>query len=299
MKTAIITGANGFLGFALTKKLLALGFRVYGISTTGDKFSSLEGDFHPVIADFASYEEVTEQITTEQVDVLFHCGWMGATPQEYQNYQLQVENLRVIPALVRMAKEKKCKKIINIASCYAQKCVTIEGEVSQDSLYGIVKESFDKLLKLQCIQEKIGYNGVFFCVLFGIGDHSNRIVNLFIKTAMEKKTPVLVEGNYLFDFVYIDDAVEGVLSIYEKGKPYKPYYLGSRTLKTFKEYITALFQAVEPSISLEFGGYPDTSLIDYSKFDTEALYEDTGFVCQCDFKESIIKTKNWLEEQMK
>ena len=48
-----------------------------------------------------------------------------------------------------------------------------------------------------------------------------------------------------------------------------------------------------------FGAYPDAkSGVDYKYIDKDALWRDTGFECEIDFKESIMKTANWLKAEI-
>lgn len=37
--------------------------------------------------------------------------------------------------------------------------------------------------------------------------------------------------------------------------------------------------------------------VDYRNIDIEALYNDTGFECKADFKDSILKTAAWLKRK--
>ena len=60
MKNAIVTGAGGFIGGALTKNLLEKGVMVYGVDISEDKMSDYADhkNFIPVTADFSKYEEI-------------------------------------------------------------------------------------------------------------------------------------------------------------------------------------------------------------------------------------------------
>ena len=49
-----------------------------------------------------------------------------------------------------------------------------------------------------------------------------------------------------------------------------------------------------PNRQLTFGEISEDTYVDYTKFDLNALYNDTGFECKSDFKESILKTAEWL-----
>ena len=109
----------------------------------------------------------------------------------------------------------------------------------------------------------------------------------------------LVEGSNLYDMIYIDDIARAFEAIGESGKNMKSYYVGHRMVKTFREIIEEIAQILNPNCPLLFGEYPDApSGVDYANIDPNALYNDTGFECQADFKESIIKTAQWLKKEI-
>ena len=55
--------------------------------------------------------------------------------------------------------------------------------------------------------------------------------------------------------------------------------------------------ALQPEMELTFGGMEEDTFIDYSLIELDTLYNDTGFECQADFRESIIKTAEWLRKE--
>lgn len=296
MKKAIVTGAGGFLGGAITRKLLEEDVVVYGVTSHEgniEKFKAYE-NFIPIVAGFQGYIDLPQIIADSDVDVLFHCAWVGTTSKEYQDYDVQIENLNVVSQLVQLLVKTGCKKCVFISSAYQNKVLPLNNQQYNDNIYGIIKESCEKLLKLGCVKNNIGFNAVVFTTLYGVGDTTNRLVNSLILKAINNETPMLVQGEHPYDFLYIDDAVNGIMAIYNKGHDLKQYYIGARKLRAFKEYILDLFQCINPNVELEFGEYQDDSYIDYSKMNLEELYMDTGFECGNDYKESIIKTAEWL-----
>lgn len=296
MTKAIITGVGGFLGFSIAKKLLNDGVIVYGISTSEEKIESLKQykNFIPIIANFSQYNQLYNYINDKDVDVLIHCAWQGTTSKEYQDFNIQKNNILIIPDITNLLLEVNCKKVIYIGSAYQHKILKYNSNEYVDNFYGIFKSDFEKLMKLECIKNNISFYSVTFTTLFGVGDTTQRLVNSLIKKAENSEIPTLIDGNNLYDFLYIDDAVEGILSVYKKGVNLKSYYIGQRNLKPFKNYILDIFHTINPSLELTFGGYDDKSYIDYSKINLDELYNDTGFECKCDFKESILKTAEWL-----
>ena len=168
----------------------------------------------------------------------------------------------------------------------------------QKNIYGLAKQAAGDLLKAIAIKYNIHFNKVLFTNVFGIGDYSTRSTNTFIKQLLSGEDLRLIDGEHKHDWIYIDDAVQGMLAILKKGNNGMSYYVGNRKLNSFREIITEVRDILSPKAGLYFGCYDDNGYIDYSQIDLEALYRDTGFECKSDFKESIMKTAEWLKEHM-
>ena len=59
--------------------------------------------------------------------------------------------------------------------------------------------------------------------------------------------------------------------------------------------MTDIRDILNPQAQLLFGEDKDTINMDYSQVDLNALYNDTGFECKTDFRDSILKTAEWLK----
>ena len=77
MKKAIVTGAGGFIGGALTELLLDKGMTVYGVGISEKALGRHTGkaNFYPIIADFTKYGSLHEQIEERDIDVFYHFAW--------------------------------------------------------------------------------------------------------------------------------------------------------------------------------------------------------------------------------
>jgi nucleoside-diphosphate-sugar epimerase len=129
-----------------------------------------------------------------------------------------------------------------------------------------------------------------------MGNHATAsVVNVVINQLLKEESPKLIGGESLYDVIYIADIVDAFLAMSEKGVNNKSYYIGHRNLRTFKEIFTDIGNVVNPNVKLLFGAYSDASKMDYSRIDIDALYNDTGFEAKADFKESIVKTAEWLK----
>ena len=78
MKKAIVTGAGGFIGGSLSRELLNLGYKVYGVDLKAEYLEQLSKceNFVPVAIDLTC-EALSNKIT-EKSDVMFYLSWGGS-----------------------------------------------------------------------------------------------------------------------------------------------------------------------------------------------------------------------------
>lgn len=294
MKTAIITGAGGFIGGALTRRLLSEGYTVYGIDINEKALERFTGypAFYPVCADLEDGDIAGK--LPESADVVFHLalkGTMGA--QDRMNADLQISN---ISAAVHFCRSVigQCERFIFCSSSYEFLRNRKDKRIPM-CFYGSAKRAAADMCANIAFRDGKDFNKVIFTNTYGVGDRSSKAVNTMIRKMLARESVSLIEGNDPNDWVYIDDTVNGLYAVLEKGTPFETYYIGHREITTFREKIVAMRDVLCPNTTLHFGEMPEDSCVDYDAIDLSALYRDTGFECQSDFKESIVKTAEWLQ----
>ena len=292
MKTAVVTGAGGFIGGALTKKLLENGVKVYGVDISEKiycVFNEYE-NFIPLKTDL-SIEKLSDKIH-EKIDVLFYLSWGGKlSGNDLYNYSLQLDNVNTAVKNCEDSSEF-CKHFIFAASSY-ELMVKEQIEIPIN-IYGIAKKTAADICASVAYRNNMDFNKAILTNTFGVGDRSDKTVNTIIKAMIYNRQLKLVDGKHKNDWVYIDDTVNGLISIADKGINLKNYYIGHSDITTFKEKINIMKTLLCPNRQLAFGEINEDTYVYYSGFDLNALYNDTGFECKCDFKESIMRTAEWL-----
>ena len=293
MKTAVVTGAGGFIGGALTKKLLENGIKVYGVDISEKIYNVFNEykNFSPLKINLST-EKLSDKLH-ENIDVLFYLSWGGKLGGiDLFDYVLQLENVRTS---VKTCEDSArfCKLFIFAASSY--ECMVKEHIAIPINIYGIAKKTAADMCASVAYRNNMDFNKAILTNTFGVGDRSDKAVNTIIKAMMYNRQLKLVDGKHKNDWVYIDDTVNGLISIADKGIHFKNYYIGHSDISTFKEKINCMKALLCPDRQLTFGEINEDTYVDYSCFDLNALYNDTGFECKSDFKGSILKTANWLK----
>ncbi len=298
MRRAIVTGASGFIGKALTKRLLSEGVEVWAVVTGYGKMADIVSDrMHEVACDFMRYGELAELLPRD-VEWFIHAAWAGFYGPQSRDLAVQAENILAAAAVMEQAKRIGVKRFLFLGSSYQYRMELVKEDGREvfirNNIYGIAKEAAGRMLRAKAAEYGIAFNSVLFTNVFGVGDKSTRSTNTMIQQLLKGESLRLISGEHLHDWTYIDDAVSGMMAVLERGAVGVEYYIGKRQPETFREIVTRVRDTLAPEAELQFGAYEDRAYIDYSLIDLERLYRDTGFECKADFEESIRKTAAWL-----
>ncbi|MGP1410958.1 MAG: NAD-dependent epimerase/dehydratase family protein [Peptoanaerobacter stomatis] len=300
MKTAVVTGASGFIGKALTKKLLELGYYVYVVVRNKSKISELIYDNLNVIElDANNYDKMSKYIHKD-VDVFYHLVWEGGMDSErFKDYELQLKNAIYSCSALNEGIKFGIKKFILVSTINEIEIVSYFNmsniKPRYTCIYSASKFAAEMICKTIAFQNNIDLNVALLANSYGIGDTSNTLPNVLFKSFIKGFSPKLVEGNFYYDLVYIDDIIDALISIENKGINQKNYYVGHRKLKKFKDLVMEIKEIINPKIELKFGELRDSSALDYSFINLDELYEDTGYEVKSNFEESILNTIKHLK----
>lgn len=304
MKTAIVSGAGGFIGGAMTTFLLDKGVKVYGVDISEKVLARYAGrdGFTSVIAEFGDYPRLHEMIHDE-VDVFYHFAWQGVFGEDFKDHHLQLSNAAYAGDAINEAIKIGCKKFVLAGTMNEYEMdvyITANHfEPRYTYIYSAAKQIAEAVCKTLAFNKGIEFNCGRIAMAFGENNHSMMVPNVVMKNLLTNTPCKLVEGTNLYDMIYIDDIVRAFYAIGESGVNMKSYYVGHRRVSTFRELMEKIGAILNPACPLLFGEYPDApSGVDYANIDLDALYRDTGFECQADFEESIMKTAEWVKNNL-
>lgn len=302
MKKAIVSGATGFLGAALTKELLNQGVTVYGIGTNARKLDTLSqlGDLTPIQLKFPQYGNLPNLIHERDIDLFYHFAWTGGFTSAIKDYRIQLQNASYAGDALMAASEMNVKRFV-YANTYNQFEIahfldTDLFEPRPTCIYAAGKTAGHLICQTLAQGTGIEYCDGLVPMPFGVENYSKQLINVVLDNLNKGIPPKLVEGNNLYDIVHVDEIAKAFVAIGEHGVNRRGYYIGHRELKTFREWMENIRDVVAPSVALRFGEYKDNQQIDYSTIDLDALYRDTGFDCSEDFEQRIMEAAEWVKE---
>ena len=205
MKKIAVSGAGGFLGKHILKKIMETDHIAYALTSKPHEIGCELGEQERII--FVHKDEYAD-VTWEKIDVLINCAFPRNT-----DGNMMADGLNYIKNLLSFSVEHGVKTVINISSqsVYSQKrkeAATEKTPLDLETKYAVGKYATELLTNSICKQ--IPYSNIRMASLIGVG-FEQRIVNKFVRQALEKKELYIKIGSQKFGFLDVEDAAEAIL----------------------------------------------------------------------------------------
>lgn len=299
-----VTGGAGFLGKVVVRKLQERGAKEIFVPTI-DQYDLVDRD------------SICQMLEDARPDVIIHLaahvGGIGANREHPAEFFY--DNLMMGVQLMHEAWKRGVEKFVAIGTvCAYPKFTPVP--FSEDDLwigypeetnapYGLAKKML--LVQSQAYRQQYGFNSIFLLPvnLYGPGDNfnpaSSHVIPALIRKCVEaqaagaKEIVVWGDGSPTREFLFVEDAAEGILMATEKYNDSEPVNLGSGyeiSIKDLAEMIAAKvgFEGQLVWDTTKPNGQPRRAL------NTSRAWERFGFRAKVDFDEGLQKTIAWYRE---
>jgi UDP-glucuronate 4-epimerase len=231
----LVTGAAGFIGFHLTKKLLDNGHTVLGIDNLNryyeiklkkdrlnflkkykKKFLFFKGDI--------ARQEFLNKFQKKEFSIIINLAAQAGVRYSIKNpYEYAKSNLVGFVNVIELAKIKKIKHFIYASSSsvygYSKKKYYKEDDPVDHpmQLYAATKRSNELIAHAYSSLFDLPVTGLRFFTVYGPWGRPDMSIFMFVKNILKrKKIQIFNFGNHERSFTYIDDIVEGIISLIDK-----------------------------------------------------------------------------------
>lgn len=294
MKKVIITGADGFIGSYLVKKLIQENVKVWAIvhpeSRTKNRIAGLAG-VHCIEREIADLKDLHAEFPKE-ADACYHLAWQGVDATVRNDMEVQMKNIDLCLQCLKFASDINVKKFILPGSTseylYYGQPINEHALPSPQNAYGSVKVALRYLAKQYAAQLNLDFIYVVITGIYAADRKDNNVIFYTIDKLLRKEKPSVTKLEQLWDYVYIDDVVEALFLIGSKGKKDAFYAVGHGDNQPLYKYIEAIHDYIDPVLPIGIGEVPyQNDNLPSSCIDLSALREDTGFVPKVDFEMGI------------
>ena len=299
MKNVIVTGANGFIGKTLVNALLEKGYHVVALDIRFDDVLANDDRVTCVNVLNKEVSEIKSEIPAHEYMCFFHLAWAGTSGPARADYAVQLNNVKLACDYIKLCSEIGCKRVVYASSINEME--TYEYLQSDDIeptggyIYGTGKLAAHLMGETVAKLNGIEFIPVIITNIYGVGEKSARMFYTSINKLIHKEQCSFTSGYQTYDFIYITDAINSIISVAEKGKAFNRYYIGSGEPKPLREFLLEMRDIVDPEAELGLGDIPFKGVdISYDQFDLKKVERDTGYQNEVSFAEGIRMTAEYI-----
>jgi nucleoside-diphosphate-sugar epimerase len=307
VKRAMITGANGFVGANLTRRLLKEGHEIHLLARPSHQRWRLEeiaAEVHLHALDLRDREGVRRAVTAIRPEWVFHLAAYGAYPTQTGFDRMVETNLNASAALLDVCTETGVEAFVQTGSSseYGYKDHrTAEDELLEpNSHYAITKAAATHYCQSTARQRDIHAVTVRLYSVYGPYEEPVRLIPTLIVFGSEGKLPPLVSPRIARDFVYVDDAVDAMVRVASQTSlPRGSVYNVCTGRQSDLEFVVSVARRI-----LGIAGEPVWSSMEPRSWDTDVWVGSparmecaTGWHAIVDVEQGIEKTLAWFREK--
>lgn len=212
----LITGANGYVGKALSEKL-KLEHNLFCVKNSSF-FSFQDNIIFLNLLDSSQVEQLCNSTLT--IDMIIHTASKMASPQTIDDMTILYDNIKIYENLILIAKHFNPEKFINFSSMAVYP--NIDGEYTEtslinpslngDALYGLSKVCGENILNFSLRNTAIKLIHLRIGQVYSEEMADNRLYKVMIKE-LEEKNQISVYGNgeRISNFIHLNTLLDNII----------------------------------------------------------------------------------------
>ena len=332
MAKVLVTGAAGFIGSGLSKRLLDRGDEVVGLDNLNEyydvnlkkarlaKLIDRPGFCH-VKMDLEDRSGIVELFAAEKFDQVVNLAAQAGVRYSLENPLAYVDaNIVGFAHLLEGCRHNHVKHLVFASSSSVYGANTkmpfsVHHNVDHPlSLYAASKKTNELMAHTYAHLFRLPVTGLRFFTVYGPWGRPDMALYLFTKAILDSK-PINVfnHGKMRRDFTYIDDITEGVIRVLDRvpapnpdwdgqlpdpassNAPYKLYNIGNNQPVELMSYIEALEDALGMKAKMNMLGMQPGD-VPATWADVDDLIEDVGFKPQTLVKDGVSRFVDWYRQ---
>lgn len=253
---ALVTGATGFIGSVLVRRLRDFGADVYGVYRRTRPSETSEVKWSQ--CDVGELTSVRHLVATVRPDLVFHLASHVAGGRGVEMVAPTLhDNLVSTVNLLTAVTETGCQRVV-LAGSMEEPSPDGNWPVP-NSPYSAAKSAASTYGRMfQRLYGTPAVNLRLFMVYGPAQADVKKLIPYTIRSLLQNRAPELSSGQRNVDWIYVDDVVDGFLAAANTyGIEGKTLDIGSGYLVTVREIAERLAHLVNPAISPRFGVVPE------------------------------------------
>jgi nucleoside-diphosphate-sugar epimerase len=306
MKKVLVTGATGFVGAVLAKKLVTLGYDVSIILRKQSncwRIKDIKNDLTIYDADLKDFSGILNVIQKIKPEIIFHLASFGGHSFQKDSQEIIYSNFLGTINLLKACQTIDFESFVNTGSSseYGIKTKPMNEMDSVQPIgdYGVSKTAATLFCQSEAIQKNLPIVNLRIFSPYGPWDEQTRFIPYVIKGILENVPIKLSCPSFVRDYIYIEDILQVYLKFLNrtsfKGEIFN---VGSGQQISLGNIVEIIKTKTSSNPYIEWEAIPNKQIEPKVwQADIDKAKTLLGFTPNYSLEDGLEKTINWIKER--
>lgn len=307
MKRVLLTGATGFVGANLARRMLADGHEVH-ISIRPEsrrwRIEEIEARVRVHATDLSSRDSVDRLVSDVRPEWIFHLAAYGSYSSQTDIDRMVATNVLGTTHLVEACARSGFEAFVHAGSSseygFKDHPPSEEEWLEPNSHYAVTKASATLFCRYTAQKQNLPITTLRLYSVYGPYEEPTRFLPTLIREGLAGRLPPLVNPDVARDFLYTEDALEAFRLAAEKAAALprgSVYNVGTGVQTSIRQVVEVARRTLDVSDEPRWGSMPDRQW-DTGVWiaDNRKIVRELGWTARVSFSQGFGKMAEWLRE---